>query len=187
MDSIVFLWLPIVLSAVVVFIVSSLIHTVFTYHNSDYKKVPGEDQVMEDLRKASIPPGDYILPYCKDNKERKSKEFQDKYNKGPVVIFTMYPSGPVSMGSSLILWFVYCLIVGIVTAYVVWHGVAPGPHYIVVFRIVAFTAFAGYGLALMQNSIWYRKSWGATLKSMFDGLIYALLTAGIFGWLWPAA
>jgi hypothetical protein len=29
------------------------------------------------------------------------------------------------------------------------------------------------------------RSWIRTLKSMFDGLIYALLTASVFGWLWP--
>jgi hypothetical protein len=187
MDSLLVLWLPIVLSAVAVFIISSILHTVLTYHNSDYKKVPNEDQVMDDLRKANIPPGDYMIPYCTHSKERKSKEFQDKLKKGPVVIMTMFPAGEMGMAASLISWFIYCLLVSIFAAYVVWHALVPGAHYLLVFRIVAFTAIAGYSLALMQNSIWFRKNWNATLKSMFDGLIYALVTAGIFGWLWPAA
>ena len=54
-----------------------------------------------------------------------------------------------------------------------------------VFRFVGTTAFAGYSLALLQSTIWWRRNWGMTLRSMFDGLIYALLTAGVFGWLWP--
>ncbi len=37
MVSIVSLWLPILLSAIVVFILSSVLHMVFTYHNSDFK------------------------------------------------------------------------------------------------------------------------------------------------------
>ncbi len=47
-------------------------------------------------------------------------------------------------------------------------------------------AFTGFSLALMQNSIWYKRSWATTFKFMFDGLIYALFTAGIFGGLWPS-
>jgi hypothetical protein len=34
-------------------------------------------------------------------------------------------------------------------------------------------------------SIWYSRAWINTIKSTIDGLIYALLTAGTFGWLWP--
>jgi hypothetical protein len=54
-----------------------------------------------------------------------------------------------------------------------------------VFRFVGVTAFIGYTVALRQMSIWYRRAWSTTLKATVDGLIYALLTAGTFGWLWP--
>ncbi|QQS36078.1 MAG: hypothetical protein IPM56_17855 [Ignavibacteriales bacterium] len=187
MESIVTLWLPIVLSAVAVFLVSSVLHMVFTYHNSDYKTIPNEEKIMDDLRKYNIPPGDYMIPYQSANKDRNTPEFKEKLNKGPVMVTTVFPTGQMSMGSSLALWFLYAIIVGMVCAYVVWHALIPGDHYQYVFRFVGMTAFAGYSLALMQNSIWYKKSWTATLKSMLDGVIYALLTAGIFGWLWPAA
>ncbi len=186
MVSIVSLWLPILLSAVVVFIISSIMHTIFTHHNSDFKKHPAEDQVMDDLRKYNTPPGDYMVPYTTDAKERKSDAFQEKMNKGPVLIATFYPAGIFSMGSSLVLWFVYCLIISIFAAYITGHAIPPGSDYLAVFRFTGTAAFAGYSLALMQDSIWFKKSWGATIKSMFDGLIYALFTAGIFGWLWPA-
>lgn len=187
MVSIVSLWLPILLSAVVVFILSSIIHMALKYHNSDFKKLPDEDKVMDDLRKFNIPAGDYMFPYTTDNKERNSQEFKDKMNIGPMGMLSVFPSGPVNMGSSLTQWFIYCFIVGIFAAYVAGRALEPGAHYLSVFRFAGVTAFVGYGLALMQNSIWYRKSWTATIKSMFDGLIYALFTAGVFGWLWPAA
>lgn len=185
MVSIVSLWLPILLSAIVVFIISSILHMVFTYHDSDFKKLHSEDQAMDDLRKYNIPPADYMVPYATDNKERKSDQFKEKMNKGPVFIMTVLPAGEMGMGSSLFLWFVYCLIISIFSAYITGHAVSAGADYLAVFRFVGATAFAGYSLALMQNSIWFRKSWSATIKSMIDGFIYALFTAGVFGWLWP--
>jgi hypothetical protein len=76
------------------------------------------------------------------------------------------------------------VIVSIFAAYIAGRALGPGAPYLEVFRFAGSTAFAGYALALAQNSIWYKRNWGATLKSMFDGLVYALLTAGTFGWLW---
>jgi hypothetical protein len=184
MVSILSLWLPILLSAVLVFIISSVIHMLIGYHNSDFKKVPEQDKFIDNLGKYNLPPGDYMFPYTSDNKERNSKEYQDKYKKGPSGIITLFRDRG-DMTSSLVQWFAYSLLVGIFAAYVAGRALEPGAHYLAVFRFAGVTAFAGYSLALMQNSIWYQKSWKATTKSMFDGLIYALLTAGVFGWLWP--
>lgn len=185
MAPIISLWLPIAVSSVFVFIVSSILHMVFKYHNSDFSKLPSEDQTMDELRKLNIPRGDYFFPYTTDSKERNSQEFKDKCKRGPTGVITVFEHSDMNMGSSLAWWFFYCLIVGIFAAYVAGHSLAPGTHYLTVFRIVGATAFAGYSLALMQNSIWYKKNWAATFKSMFDGLIYSLFTAGVFGWLWP--
>lgn len=160
---------------------------VFKYHNSDLKKLPSEDNLLDELRKASIPPGDYMFPFCTDSKERNSKEYQDKLRKGPSGVLTLFPAGPINMGSNLAQWFIYCIIVSIFAAYIAGRAVPAGAEYLSVFRFTGAAAFAGYSLALLQNSIWYKKSWSATLKSVFDGLIYALFTAGVFGWLWPAA
>lgn len=185
MVSIVSLWLPILLSAVAVFFLSSVIHMFLGYHNSDFKKLPAEDEVMDSLRKSNIPPGDYVMPHSSNEKERNSPEFKEKLKKGPVAFITVFPSGEISMGQSLSLWFLYCVIVSIIAAYLAGSALTPGADYLSVFRFAGTTAFVGYSVALMQNSIWFRKSWSATFKSMFDGLIYALFTAGIFGWLWP--
>jgi hypothetical protein len=185
MSFLITLWLPIVLSAVIVFIVSALIHMVLGYHKSDFKKLPDENGVMDALRKFNLAPGDYLFPFCGSNKEMKSPEFAEKIKKGPVVFMTVMPSGSTQMGSSLAMWFIYCLIVSIFAAYIGIHAAPPGTHYLTVFRFVGCTAFIGYALALLHNSIWYKRNWGATMKSMFDGLIYGLLTAGTFGWLWP--
>lgn len=179
------LWLPILLSAVIVFVLSSVIHMVLGYHNKDYRKVPSEDQVMDALRPFNIPPGDYAIPCPASSKDMGTPEFTEKLNKGPVAFLNVAPNGPPSMGKSLAQWFVYCVVVGFFAAYVTSRAVTPGADYLQVFRFAGCTAFIGYAVALWQDSIWFRRAWGTTIKSTIDGLVYALFTAGVFGWLWP--
>ena len=185
MVSLMSLWLPILLSAVLVFVVSSLIHMVLKYHRTDFGKVPNEDQVMDALRPFGIAPGDYVIPHAGSMKAMKTPEFIEKMTKGPAAFLTVVENGPPAMGKSLVQWFVYSLVVGVFAAYVAGRALDPGADYLPVFRYVGTVAFTGYALALLQNSIWYKRNWTATLKSVFDGLLYALVTAGTFGWLWP--
>jgi hypothetical protein len=179
------LWLPMLLSAVVVFMVSSVIHMAGTWHKGDYPAVPNQDRVQEALRPFNIPPGEYMLPRCTSHKDMKSPEFTEKLKKGPVMVLTVLPNGPYGMTQSLVLWFVYSLVVSLFAAYVAGRALPPGTPYLSVFRFAGVTAFLGYSVALWQMSIWYRRGWGLTAKATLDGLIYALVTAGIFGWLWP--
>jgi hypothetical protein len=186
MVSLASLWLPILLSAVAVFVLSSIIHMLLAYHHNDFGKVPAEDEVMDALRPFNIPPGDYVIPCAGSPKNMGTPAFTEKLNKGPVAFMTVVPNGQPSMGKSLAQWFIYCVIVGVFAAYVTSRaGIGPGADYREVFRFAGCTAFIGYAVALWQNSIWYKHAWSITLKSTFDGLVYALFTAGIFGWLWP--
>ncbi len=179
------LWLPILLSAVLIFVVSSIIHMALPWHKNDYRKVPNEAKVMETLRPFALPPGDYMMPRATSTNEMRTPEFTDKLKKGPVMVFTVLPSGQMAMGASLVQWFVYSLIVSLLAAYVAGRALPAGTDYLHVFRFVGTTAFIGYAVALWQMSIWYRRSWATTFKATVDGLLYALLTAGVFGWLWP--
>jgi hypothetical protein len=156
------------------------------YHRSDWKGVADEDGVMDAMRAFDIPPGDYVIPRAGSPEALKSEEFKEKARKGPVLFMTVLPSGdPFAMGSQLAQWFTYCIIVGVFAAYVAGRAVGPGGPYLPVFRFAGVTAFVGYALAHMQRSIWYKQTWSTTFKNMFDGLVYGLLTAGAFGWLWP--
>lgn len=179
------LWLPILLSAVLVFVVSSIIHMVLTYHRSDFGKLPKEDEIMEALRPFNIPPGEYVMPHAGSMEAMKDAAYIEKTKAGPVAFVTVMQSGQASMGTSLILWFLYSVLVSKIAAYIAGSALGPGAEYLAVFRYAGCTAFTGYSIALLQNSIWYKRNWGTTLKSMFDGLVYALFTAGVFGWLWP--
>lgn len=179
------LWLPILLSAVIVFVASSLIHTVLPWHKNDYRKVPNEDKVMEALRPLAIPPGDYMIPRPASTQDLRSPEFAEKMNKGPVLVMTALPTGPMTMGRNLVLWFLYSVAVGVLAAYVAGRALPAGTPYLRVFQLAGVTAFLGYSVALWQMSIWYRRAWSTTIKATIDGLIYSLLTAGTFAWLWP--
>jgi hypothetical protein len=178
------LWLPILLSAVLVFVASFLIHMVLPYHRNDYRKAPSEDEVMEALRKAGVAPGNYVIPYAGGPSGLKSPEFVEKVKKGPVAVLTVLRDG-FAMGKKLTQWFVFSIVVGIFAGYVAGHALGPGAPYLAVFRYVGTIAFLGYGLALWQDSIWWGRSWSTTLKSNFDALVYGCLSAGVFGWLWP--
>jgi len=178
------LLLPIVVSAVVVFIVSSIIHMASPWHKNDYPRLPNEDQVMTSMRPLGLKPGDYFFPRPASRQDLQSPAYLEKVKQGPVVLMTVM-TGSMSMGKNLALWFVNSLVIGLFAGYITSRALPAGAPYLQVFRFVGATAFLGYAVALWQLSIWYQRSWMITFKATVDGLIYALLTAGVFGWLWP--
>lgn len=178
------LWLAILLSVVIVFVASSIMHMVLPYHRGDYKQLPDEDRLLSALRAVDLKRGVYIFPYC-THKDMKSPAIAEKQKLGPVGSLTVFPKGPVNMPKFLTMWFVYCLIVGLFVAYLTGRTVAPGAPYLGVFRVAGTAAFLAYGVGQLSNGIWAGQPWGVTLKHVFDGLVYSLLTAGTFGWLWP--
>lgn len=180
------LWLPIVLSGIFVFILSSVLHMVLTsWHRSDFVHLTNQDAVMNAVRGLNLAPGDYMVPHPTSSEGIKSTEFTERVRKGPRMVFTILPAGQFSMGRPLALWFLYDLVVSFFAAYIASRAVPPGTSYLQVFRFAGATAFIGYSLALWQSVIWYGRSTSTTVKLTIDGLLFALVTAGTFGWLWP--
>jgi len=178
------LWLPILLSAVAVFIASSIIHMALPWHSKDFKKFPAEDGVLDALRPFNLAAGQYVAPLPDSMAHMSSAEFKAKVARGPRVAMTVLsPSN--GMGRNLVLWFVYGIVIGVFAAYVAGLTLGPGADYRVVFRVTSTVSFAAYALALWHNVIWYSSGVGATVRSTIDALVYALLTGGVFGWLWP--
>lgn len=186
MTSVVELWLPILLSAIGVFLASFVLHMVLKYHENDVKRHPAEDEVLGAIRRTNSPPGDYVLPHA-TMATMNSPEFVAKRSAGPVALMTVLPGGPPEMKRELVGWFIYALVVSIFAAYMTSRALAGDAaiEYLDVFRFAATTAFLGYGLAQVQESIWWGRSWNTTLRNLFDALVYALVTGGIFGWLFP--
>jgi hypothetical protein len=181
------LWLPILLSAVAVFVWSSVVHMVLGYHRSDYRKLPDEDAIGAALRGASVGPGTYHLPHFPGMAEMGTPAALEKFNRGPVGIITLTKPGPPSLGPYLAQWFVYSVVVGVFAAYLAGIALAPGTPFVTVFRFVATVGLLAYGSTTATDPIWKFGSWGTTLKHVFDGLVYGLLTGAVFAWLWPKA
>lgn len=179
------LWLPILVAAVLVFVASSVIHMVLGYHNSDFAGVPDEESLRAAFRELNVPPGDYVVPHGPDAKTRRSEEFQAKMKAGPVLFLRVWGENALDMKSSLIQWFIYCILTGAIAAYATGIVYGPGADYMAIFRMGGTVAFAAYGWGTIQNSIWMKKNWAATGKSLFDAFVYGCLTAGALGWLWP--
>jgi hypothetical protein len=186
MVSLTSLWLPILLAAVIVFFASSIFHMVLPWHWKDYKKLPNEADILDAIRKAGVGRGDYMFPCSEHPRQMRSPEMKEKMTRGPLGTMTVTPTGPPAMGRSLVLWFIHCIAIGLLAGYVTSLAHGPGASYRPVFRMTSAVAFLGYSGALWQGSIWMGRSWGATVRGTIDGLIYGLLTGGVFGWLWPA-
>lgn len=186
MVSLAALWLPIVVSAVLVFIASSIIWMALPIHKHDYKN-PGDKEgpLLEFLRTHGFAAGVYYVPWCQG--KQNDPATQEKMKSGPWALLTVMPGGP-NMGKMLGMWMLHLLIVGVFAAYIASHaGLAPGARYLSIFRIAgaaALMAHAGYAL---PSAIWHGMPWSQLPGRLFDGVVYALLTAGAFAGLWPDA
>ncbi len=179
------LWMPIVVTAVAVFIASSLIHMVFKWHNSDYRKLANEDAVRAAISAGSPAPGQYILPHCQDMKDLHGEEMQQKYRDGPIGFLTVRKNGPPSLGGSLLQWFVFNLALAVIAAAIALqtYGLHGEPHR--AGHLVGMLSLLAYGGSSVQAGIWMGKPMGSVVKDMLDAFIYATVSALVFMWLWP--
>ncbi|MHC4099923.1 MAG: hypothetical protein ACYS15_10120 [Planctomycetota bacterium] len=185
--SVVDLWLPILLSAVGVFIAAFLAHMVVPHHKGDWGKVPDEDGFLEAVRSRSIAAGQYMFPFC-DMSDMKDEEKKKRYAAGPHGVMVVWPGMP-NMGKNLVLTFIFYLVVGFCVAYVgtlAFRG-HPSLDYMQVFRVTGTVAILSYCLGGIPGTIWFGHSWRSQIMYIIDGVVYALITAGFFGWLWPVA
>ena len=173
------LWLPILVSGILVWIASALTHMVLPFHKSEFKGLQNEDGVLDALREAK--PGRYFFPFGTMD-QMKEPAFMDKMKGGPNGTVVIWP-GPVNMGRNMVLTLFTYLVISVFVAYIGHLAIPAGSEYLFRFRICGAIAFAAYGLGWVPFMIWYRAM--ACWPNMLDSLIYALLTAGTFAWLWP--
>jgi hypothetical protein len=181
------LWLPILLSAVAVFIVSSIIHMALPIHKGDWKKLPNEEGVLKGLRDAGLPPGEYMFPCAGSMKEMGDPAFQEKLKRGPVGNMTLIPNGPFAMGRALLQWFLFSVVVSTFAGYIGAFAAPFGAGFSLVFRVVGTAAILGYAFSNVTNSIWKGASWTTTIKFVVDGVVYGATTGAVFAALWPSS
>ncbi len=181
------LWLPVVVSAVAVFIVSSIVHMVLKYHKADYKKLSDEDSVRQAVGKLGLGPGLYMMPHCADPSQMKDPAVLKKYEEGPVGYLTVMRNGMPKLGGYLLQWFLFCFLVSFVTGYLARHTLPSDADCVMILRLTATVAFMGYGFGYIQDSIWKAIPWSNSLRGLLDAVLYAVTTGAVFCWLWPSA
>jgi hypothetical protein len=179
------LWMPIIAAAVAVFVVSSLIHMVFKWHNNEYRKLPNEEEARAALRASAGSPGIYFVPHMSHHKEMNEPAMRQKFVEGPVAMITMRRAGPPGMGGALGQWFVLNLVVAAVAAYLASKAVPPGASFLAVARYVSLVTFFAYAGGALSSGIWMGKPWSAVMKEVLDAFLYGLASACVFAWLWP--
>jgi hypothetical protein len=178
------LWMPIVVSAIAVWLLSSVIHMAMPWHRNDYVKVPDEDGLMAAMRPFGLAPGEYMMPRPRSGADMKSPEYLAKVAKGPVAIMTIRP-GTWNMGRTMATWFVFALLVAVTAACMTGAVMAPGVDHRHVIHYAGAITFLCYAMGGVSQSIWYGRKWSTTFKHAFDALIYGVATGLIFAAFWP--
>ena len=180
------LWLPIVLTAVALFVLSSLAWTVLPHHTGDFKEIPDPDAWREALAKQGVTSGSYMYPFTEDRAQMKSDDFKQRYTDGPWCLLTAWPARP-NMPRNMLVTLLYFGVVAILIAYVTYEARPLGASFAEVFQ-VSFTAgalaFLGNGLL---NAVWFGKPIRWIITDTADCLAYALAAGVLFAVLWPAA
>lgn len=186
MNALLSLWLPIILSAVVVFVISSLIHMVIKWHGPDYRGFSNEDAVRAAINAGKPTPGRYVIPWCRDMKEMGTDAMLQKYRDGPIGQIVLAPNGVPGIGKSLGLWFLFSLAVAVIGALLATQlfGLDPARGRAAA-KLVGAVSFLAYGFGTITESIWASRPWTSSAKYLLDAALYAVGSGLVFGWLWP--
>jgi len=180
------LWLPILLSAVACFFAGFIMWVVLPYHRSDWGGLPDEDAVMDVLRTQGATPGMYHMPHAPDPESQKDPALIEKMKRGPAgFVLIVDGEAQLNMGKTLMLNFLFLLLVGFFIAYLASSTLPMGTDYLKVFQVTGTAGILAYSMGAFHKAIFWGWSWSVAFKEIFDGVVYALLTAGVFGWLWP--
>lgn len=180
--------LAVLVAAVFVFISSSLVHMVFKWHSSDYKRLPDEQALRSALRTSAVEPGQYMTPFCADMKDMQSPEMQAQWKQGPVAVLYVMRNGVPNMGPTLGKWFALNVVVAALVAHVIY--VSMGIAVIDVhrlFHVAALTSFLAYAVGSVTSGIWKAQSTSSVIKDLLDALIYGAVSGAAFAWLWPTS
>jgi hypothetical protein len=182
MISLTTLWLPIVLSTVAVFIASNILWMALPFwHRRDYGKLPDERPILDALSNAAS--GQYIAPFV--NWSKLPKEEREAMQKRPMALVLVRNPAKFAFPAALSMWIVYLLLITILIAWIPAATLSAGAPYADVFCIVFAATILAHSFGSVSDSIWYGKPWSVTVKEIVDGIIYGLVTAALFAWLWP--
>lgn len=186
------LWLPVLLSAAAVWIVSAIAWMALPHHKRDFIGLPGpggEGSFMEYLRTSGIKPGNYAFPDCHAPGAMKSEKVQKAWQEGPVGHLSVWRT-PLTMGDKMVATFVVYLVVSTLIAYLT-RVALPGaagttpPSFARVFQVAGTAGVLAYCFSFIPNAVWWGSYRRTIVANVVDGLVYGAITGAIFAWLWP--
>lgn len=185
MELLIPLWLPILLSAAVVWIISAVVWTAMPHHKQDFIRLPDEDGFMDDLRKSGIKPGNYVFPDFRGSEAMKSEKVQKALEHGPVGHLSLWPT-PLTMGGKLVATFIVYLVVSILIAYLTRVALPGAAPFAKVFQLAGTAGILAYCFSFIPNAVWFGSYKRTIVANIVDGIAYGLITGAIFAWRWPA-
>lgn len=186
MVSLMSLWMPIVVSTVALFVMSFLVWAVLPHHRSDFKGMPDEEATRRVLDQQDLNRGVYHVPHVTSQAEMRDPEVVRKFEEGPRAFVTVLPTGMPGMGPQMVQQILFFLLTLVAVAYVAGRTIGPGADDVLVFRMVATTAWLAYGAAAVPEAVWFGKPWSHVFKHLADALVYGCIAGAVFAWLWPA-
>ncbi len=177
------LWMPILTTAVVVFILSCLAWTISPHHKPEYRKLAAEPGFLDALRTLNIPAGGYFFPYV-DGAGMKTEEGKRLMNEGPWGRMRLYGKKP-GMGGSMLGSFVLYLVVSAAIAFVGTMTIPAGAGFGDVLRVLGTVGVLSYSVAVIPQIIWFERQWSVFFTHLFDGVVFGLATGLVFAWMWP--
>lgn len=179
------LWLPILIASVCVFFASSIIWMILPYHKKDIQFLPNEGELTSKVSEMNIKPGLYMFPNCQDAKDMKSEEFRAKWNAGPWGMITVQGQQP-NFPMNLLKTFLAYLFITIFVAYIAGVALPKGAEYMQVFQVIGAAAVLGHCMGGLAGDFFLGKPTRFIITGFVDGVIFAMITAGVIASMWPA-
>lgn len=185
MDFIGQLWQPILLATLLCFMMSAIVWMFGPHHKKEFKGPPNTDGIMDLLRQGNVEAGAYMFPFGDRANKAEFEASMKKFAEGPAGLMYIFPKGKMNMGKMMGQQIVFFLLVNVMLAFIGHRIGLDQRSYLHVFKTVGAIAFMTYAVGSAPESIWFGRPWKSYLLTGFDGVLYALVTAGTFGWLWP--
>jgi hypothetical protein len=180
------LWLAIPLAALAVWVWSFLSWAVLNIHKNDTAAAPNEDRVRDALAKAGVGPGVYMFPYCADQKQTRSPEFQAKWKAGPVGQLSVWNPSP-SMAGNMLATFGVFLAASFLIAYLLSMTLPAGAGFWRVFQAAGTAGVLTFTVAGLPSMIWFQATPHAKITCVIDGVIMGLICGAVLAAMWPGA
>ena len=176
--------IPILLSAIAVFVISLAGRLLIGHHKADWNELPEEGDTMEFLRKSGIKPGCYIFPLVHSKEHRTDELKEQRLEAGPWGTIHVWTSQG-NLGSRLLQTFTFHLVASFFIAYLGTLAIEPGAGFLKAFQVTGTAGILAYAFGGVPNAIWFSRHVRPAVLDVVDGICFGLITGVVFGLLWP--